>query len=117
MKFWNLAMQQKEMDWKWAGILPSHSCSGGTTQIRRIIVWWESSECKSGLDLSRHRARLAMLSPFSSFELLITTRATGAFLGAWRNDLFSSGFDSVAALVPARHVLTAVKLTFAPSLC
>jgi hypothetical protein len=105
------------MYWKWSRIRPSHSCSEGTTQIRRTIVWRKTSECSSGLDLSRHRARLAMLSPFSSFESAAKTKAAGAFLAAWRNGLFSSGFDSVATLVPARHVLTAAKLPFAPSLC
>src|ERR1700674_898032 len=110
-------MQQNEMEWRWAEILLSHSCLEGTTQIRRIIVWRESSECKSGLDLSRHRARLATPSPSSSFEFPITTRATGALLVVWRNGLFSSGFDSVTTLIPARHVLMAAKLPFAPSLC
>jgi hypothetical protein len=109
-------MQQIEMHWKWARNLPSHSCVEGTTQIRRTVVWRETSERKSGLDLSRHRAWLAMLSPSSSFESPIAIKAAEAFLGAWRNALFSSGFDSAATLIAERHVLTAVKLPFAPSL-
>jgi len=117
MKFWNLPMQKNEMDWRCAENLPSHSCLEGTTQIRRIIVWRESSECKSGLDLSRHRARLTMFSPPSSLESTPKSKLTGAFLVAWRNGLFSSGFDSITTFIPARHVLTAAKLPFAPSLC
>jgi hypothetical protein len=88
----------------------------GTTQIRRTIVWWESPECKSGLDLSRHSARLALLSSSSLLESPMATKAIEAFLDAWRIGLFSSGFDSAATLIPGRHFMSPAKLPFAPSL-
>jgi hypothetical protein len=88
----------------------------GTSQIRRIITWRETSEYKSGLDLSHHRARFAMLNPFNSLESAVKTKTRKAFLVTGDKAFLSSGLDSVATLIPAPHVFTPAKLSFAPSL-
>src|SRR5258708_40238907 len=110
MKFWKLPMQQNEMDWKWAGILPSHSSLEGTTQIRRFVVRTETSTCGRGLDLSQHRGLFVVLGSINWLESVAKSKVAVLFLVTGENCLFSPKLESIAAMSPARQVLTAAKL-------
>jgi chloramphenicol 3-O-phosphotransferase len=110
-------MQQNEMDWKWAGILPSHSYLEGTTQIRRFVVRTETSACRRGLDLSQHRGRFVVLGSINGLASVAKSKVAGAFLVTRESCLFSLELDSIAATSPARQVLKAAKLPLAASFC
>jgi hypothetical protein len=110
-------MQQNEMDWKWAEILPSHSCLEGTTQIRRFVVRRDTSACRKGLDLSHHRRLFVMLGSSNGLESVARSKVAGVFLVTRENCFFSVKLESIAAMSPLRHVFTAAKLSLAPSFC
>ncbi len=110
-------MQQNEMDWKWAGILPSHSYLEGTTQIRRFVVRTETSACCRGLDLSQHRGRFVVLGSINGLASVAKSQVAEVFLATGENCLFSPKLESIAAMSPARHVLKAAKLPSAASFC
>src|SRR5260370_10707797 len=117
MKFWKLPMQQNEMDWKWAGILPSHSCLEGTTQIRRFVVRTETSTCREGLDLSQQRGLFVVPDSINGLASVAKSQMVRVFLVTGENCLFSPKLESIAATSPARHVLTAAKPPLAASFC
>lgn len=110
-------MQQNEMDWKWAGILPSHSCLEGTTQIRRFVVRTETSASRRGLDLSQHRGLFVVLGSINGLASAVKSKVAGVFLVTGETCLFSPTLESIAAISPVRHVLTAAKLLLALSFC
>jgi hypothetical protein len=115
MKVWKLPMQQNEMDWKWAGILPFPSCLEGTTQIRRFVVRTERFACRSGPDLSQHRGLFVVFGSINGLASVAKSQVAGVFLVAGENCLFSPKLESIAAMSPARHVLRADKLPLALS--
>src|SRR5260370_16832372 len=103
------------MDWKWAGICPSHCCLEGTTEIRRFVVRTETSACRKGLDLSQHRGLFVVLGSINWLESVEKSKVAVLFLVTDENCLFSPKLESIAATSPARHVFTAANLPLAPS--
>lgn len=106
-----------EMDWKWAGILPSHSSLEGTTQIRRFVVRRETSASRRGPDLSQHRGLFVVFGSINGLPSVAKSKVAVLFLVTGEDCLFSSRLERIAARSPARHVLTAAKLPVAPSFC
>src|SRR5258708_21138716 len=103
------------MDWKWAGILPSHSCLEGTTQIRRFVVRTETSACRKALDLSQHRGLFVVLGSINWLESVEKSKVAVLFLVTVENCLFSPKLDTLAATSPAPHVLTPANQPLRPS--